>query len=462
MAILTLKAITKRLEAVIQGRRARSFDRGIDLPEHKHYTADKPTEAIPCPQTVVVPLNQHTGEPVEPIVSVGDRVTIGQKIGDLEEKWSSPVHAGVSGVVTHIEPRPFGDGTELPSVVIRADREQNVPELTPRGDWESLDRDRILAVIKDNGIVGMAGAGFPTHINLEVRTKIPTLIVNGAECEPFLTSDHRIMVERADAVIGGARIIARVIGADHCYIGIENNKPDAIEVLTERTRNLPEFSVVPVAVKYPQGYKKTLLRAITGKEPPLGGRSADVGCIVRNVSTTAAIYDAVVLNKPLFERVVTVSGLHEIARPGNYRVPIGTPLRHILEHVGVDLEALGGYKVVRGGPMTGTAVDTLEAPVVKAATGILVMPPAAIQPAYERVNPCIRCSACVKHCPIGLYPNEISQLVEAGTPEAAERLHISECCECAICSYVCPAYRQVTDLVMEGKAILKERRRRSR
>ncbi|TVR73706.1 MAG: electron transport complex subunit RsxC [Spirochaetaceae bacterium] len=442
--------------ALFGSRRGRTFDRGIDLPHHKHYTDTRAVERLPLPPEVVIPLQQHTGSVTEPLVRVGDRVTAGRKIGDLEDRWCAAVHASVSGTVVAVEPRPFGDGRLVTSVVIERDPDSGTDEPTRRTgeNWRDLEPEQILRILKESGIVGMAGAGFPTHINLAVRTRIPLLIVNGAECEPFLTSDHRTMLERTDAVIGGAEIIMHCIGAERCVFGVETNKPDAIELLQERIRDIPHMSVVPVAVKYPQGYKKTLLRAITGKEPPLGGRSADVGCIVRNVSTTAAIHDAVVLGKPLYERVVTVTGPGPLAGAGNYLVPIGTSVRHILEMVGVDARDLDGYKIIRGGPMTGLAIDTLDAPVVKPTTGILVMPPGEIQPEYSRINPCIRCSACVNHCPVGIYPNEISQLVEAGVPEEAHRLHINECCECAICSYVCPAFRPVTDLVMEGKAIL--------
>lgn len=443
-------------------RGARTFDRGIDLPHHKRYTEALPVERLPLPPEVVVPLQQHSGSITEPLVEAGDRVVAGQKIGDLDDRWCAAVHAGMSGTVIAVEPRPFGDGRLVNSVVIRRDGTDsgniadNVPRFeTPVQDWRELEPGQILPILKDRGIVGMAGAGFPTHINLAVRTKIPLLIVNGAECEPFLTSDHRTMLERTDAVIGGARIIMHCIGAERCVFGVETNKPDAIALLQERTRDIPEMSVVPVAVKYPQGYKKTLLRAITGKEPPLGGRSADVGCIVRNVSTTAAIHDAVVHGKSLYERIITVTGPASLPGAGNYLVPIGTSIRYILETIGVDARDLDGYKIIRGGPMTGLAVDTLDAPVVKPTSGILVMPPSDIQPVMDQINPCIRCSACVNHCPVGIYPNEISQLVEAGVPEDAQGLHINECCECAICSYVCPAFRPVTDLVMEGKSLLR-------
>lgn len=471
-----------------RSRRARTFDRGVDLPHNKHYADACAVEPLPLPPFVVVPLRQHTGKVVEPLVRPGDRVAAGQKIGDLDDKWCAAVHAGMAGTVTAVEPRPYGDGTNVLSVVIERDGDageappvssappasqaleadisrrerherQERHEQQERPGWRDLPPEAILEILKDSGIVGMAGAGFPTHINLAVRTKIPMLIVNGAECEPFLTSDHRMMVEQPEAVVGGAEIIMRCIGADQCVFGVEDNKPDAIAILQELTREIPNMSVIPLAVKYPQGYKKTLLRAITGREPPLGGRSADVGCIVRNVSTTAAIYEAVVWGTPLYERVITVTGPGSVARPGNYRVPIGTTIRYVLETIGVPLESLSGFKIVRGGPMTGQAIDTLDAPIIKPSTGILVMPPKAIQTVPEQINPCIRCSACVNHCPVGLYPNEISQWVEAGVPERARPLHIHECCECAICSYVCPAYRPVTNLVMEGKATLQERAR---
>jgi len=440
-------------------RTIKSFDKGMYIPHHKEYTNDKKiTRLLPYPKEVIIPLNQHIGETVEPLVEVGDRVEVGDKIGDLDEFWSAPVFASLSGEVKAIEPRPTGTNGDCLSVVIAADEEQPEFTIEERENWEQLSINELKNLLQENGIVGMGGAACPTHINVSADDPVPNLILNGAECEPFLTCDHRMMVEWADKLIKGAQILFRIIQAQDCFIGIETNKPDAIEVLEEKTADLEHFHVVPLDTKYPQGYKKTLIKAITDKEPPMGARSAEVGCIVRNVGTTIAIYDAIVNQKPLFERVTTVSGPETIPQAGNYIVPIGTPVRHILEVCGVDTDNISSHKIILGGAMTGSAVTTLDAPVTKSDTGVLLLPEEMVE-LNEEVGPCIRCGKCVDNCPMFLFPNELSLSAEAEDYHEAERLHATECAECGICSYVCPSRRPVVESIVQAKPEAKKIRR---
>ncbi len=438
----------------------KSFEKGLYIPHHKEYTNDREIERLPYPERVIIPLNQHIGETVEPVVEPGDRVEKGQLLGELDEFWSAPVHASVSGEVTAIEECPTAGGDIVPSVIIEADEDQEEYEENESRDWQEIDVPELKKLLKKNGIVGMGGAACPTHINVSSEEPVPNLILNGAECEPFLTCDHRMMAEWADKLIEGARILFKIIKAENCYIGIETNKPDAIKVLQEKTADMENFEVIPLDTKYPQGYKKSMIKAITDKEPPMGARSADVGCIVRNVGTTIAIYEAIVEGKPLFERVVTVSGPETVPEAGNYLMPVGTPVRHIMEITGVDIEELSGCKIILGGAMTGSAVGDLDIPVTKSDTGVILLPPdmAHMGPSQEE-KPCIRCGKCVESCPMKLYPNELSLAAKAENYEEAESLHATECAECGICSFVCPSNRKVAESIIDAKPFAKEIRR---
>ncbi len=437
-----------------------SFEKGLYIPHHKSYTNDRPITRLSYPDRVIIPLNQHIGETVTPVVEVGERVEKGQLIGELNEFWSSNVHASVSGEVAAIEERQMAGSDRVLSVVIDADDEQQDFSEVNGDDWKDLEIDEMKSMLQKYGIVGMGGAACPTHINVSTDDPVPNLILNGAECEPFLTCDHRMMVEWADKLIKGAQILFKIIKADNCYIGIETNKPDAIEVLTEKTEDLENFEVIPLDTKYPQGYKKSMIKAITGKEPPMGARSADVGCIVRNIGTTIAIYEAIVKNKPLFERVVTVSGPETVPEAGNYIMPVGTPIRHVMEATGVDISSLSGCKIILGGAMTGTAVSSLDVPVTKSDTGVILLPPdmAGLGPSQDE-KPCIRCGKCVESCPMKLYPNELSLAAEAENYEEAEKLHATECAECGICSFVCPSQRKVAEAITCAKPHAKKIRR---
>ena len=440
----------------------KSFEKGIYIPHHKEYTNDKTITRLSYPERVIIPLNQHIGETVEPVVEAGERVETGQIIGELDEFWAAPVHASVTGKVIEIEERPAAGGEEVLSVVIDADEQQPEFEQNERENWQDLSVDEMKKLLKENGIVGMGGAACPTHINVSSDNPVPNLILNGAECEPFLTCDHRMMVEWADKLIAGAKLLFKIIKSENCYIGIETNKPDAIEVLEEKTADLENFEVVPLDTKYPQGYKKSMIKAITGKEPPMGARSADVGCIVRNIGTTIATYEAIVQQKPLFERVVTVSGPETVPEAGNYLMPVGTPVRHILQATGVEISSISGHKIILGGAMTGTAIGSLDVPVTKSDTGVILLPPemAHMGPSQGE-KPCIRCGKCVESCPMKLYPNELSLSAKAEKYHEAESLHATECAECGICSFVCPSQREVAESIVRAKPHAKQIRRNS-
>lgn len=432
----------------------RTFKAGAHIPHYKEYSEKCPIEPLKVPEAVVIPLLMHGGEPNEPLVKPGDRVTVGQKIGDVDDLWNAPIHASVNGVVEAIDDFPCYDGTSRPCIKIRAEGDDH--EFKPKEirDPESFSQEELRAIIRDAGLVGMGGGAFPTHINISPRTPVDTLLVNGAECEPFLTCDHRMMLERADDLLGGIRIMMRCIGASRCQIGVEVNKMDAIDVLNEKTKDMDDIEVVPLAVKYPQGYKSTLIKAVTGRDVPRGARSAALGCVVRNVGTTIAGYEAVTMGKPLIDRVVTVSG-PSVPKPGNYVVKIGTPVGFVLEQAGV--ESLEGFKVIQGGPMTGSAQKSLEAGVVKSATGLLVLPFDA--KAGEGYMDCVRCGKCVDHCPMFLYPNNISIYAEAGMLDEMLEWDALDCMDCGICSFLCPSQRPIADMIRTRGPALKKRQK---
>ncbi|MDW7672039.1 MAG: electron transport complex subunit RsxC [Bacillota bacterium] len=433
----------------------KTFKGGAHIPHYKEYTEHKKIQPLSLPEYVYIPLLQHWGVANQAIVKPGDRVTVGQKIGDSSEYFSAPVHSSVNGVVEAIDMFPCYEGGERLTVKIRAEGSDQsfVPSVQRNPD--EMTPDELRLHIREAGLVGMGGAAFPTHANINPRSPVDTLLVNGAECEPFLTCDHRIMLERADDLVAGIRIMMRCIGATRCFIGIEVNKPDAIETLTQKTESIEDITIVPLEVKYPQGYKSHLIKAVTGRDVPRGARSADLGCVVRNVGTTVAGYDAVVYGKPLIERVVTVSG-PKISKPGNYMIRIGTPIEFVLDQCGVT--ELEGHKVILGGPMTGIAQSTLETAIVKSTTGVLVLPP---EMAVEEVayTDCVRCGKCVEHCPMLLYPNQLSIYAEAGMLNELMEWNALDCMDCGICSYICPGHRPIADMIRRIQPELKKKQR---
>lgn len=435
-----------------------TFQHGIHPGYYKELTNSKATEAMPVPAEIVVPLQQHIGAPCKATVKPKESVQIGQMIGDSEAFVSSPVHSSVVGVVKKIEPRPHPAGSMVNSVVIATDGDsgQALPARQAPGDVAAISIDEIRAAIKNAGMVGLGGAGFPTHIKLSPPKgkTIDTVIINAAECEPYLSSDHRMMVEQPKDVIYGTQLIMRAFGLQKGYIGVEANKPDAIEALKGATRPGDGIEIVGLEVKYPQGAEKMLIEAVTGRRVPPGGLPMDVGANVNNVSGAVAVARAVRDGVPVIERIVSVTG-NGIREPKNVLARVGTPIKDLIEFCGgLTPDA---KKVIIGGPMMGIAQTTLDVPVVKTTGGILVLTDADVQEA--KPHACIRCGKCVSACPIRLVPSKLGSLIEHGKFETIADYHVNDCMECGCCVYVCPAKRPMVQWIRLGKTVLRSRKK---
>jgi Na+-translocating ferredoxin:NAD+ oxidoreductase subunit C len=434
----------------------KTFPGGLHPPDNKEWTAHKAIEECPLPQELIIPLSQHIGAPAEVCVAKGDHVKKGQVIGRAKAFISVAVHASTSGEVIAVEPRPHPAGRLLPAVVIRPDFEDAWCEEIVSADPDTLDPDQIRERIRDAGIVGMGGAAFPTHVKLSPPPEKPidTLILNGAECEPYLTADHRLMIEEPERILDGLRLMGRALGVKRLMVGIEANKQDAVETMKRFGAPL-EIEFVPLEVKYPQGAEKQLILALTGSEVPTGRLPMDVGVVVQNVATAAAASDAVRRGISLIERVVTVTGPSVVA-PKNLRVRIGTPYAHLLEHCG----GLAGdpTKIIMGGPMMGTAQLSLEVPVTRGTSGILLFTEGEIPLVKE--GPCIRCGRCVRVCPARIMPTTIAAYARLGMMEEAEHFNAMDCIECGCCTYTCPAAIPLVQALRHAKvAILAKRRK---
>ncbi len=429
---------------------------GIHPEEHKGLTEHLAIEEMPPPSRVVLPLSMHFGAPAQALVKKKQEVQEGEPIAVVEKALGATIHSSVTGTVQAIEPHPHPTMVRCDAVVIERD-----PNAAPREyqseDWRKLTREQCLGRVKDAGIVGLGGAGFPTHVKLNPppSAKVDTLVLNGAECEPYLTTDHRLMLEHPDVVVEGAKIILKILGIKRCIIGVELNKPDAINALNKAvqasaSKDDLEVSANGMTVKYPQGSEKQLIYSLTKRSVPGGGLPFDVGVIVQNISTTLSIHEAVTMNKPLYEKVVTFSG-RGIKRQANLKVKVGTVLSDVVEYLGGTTPDL--LKIVSGGPMMGFAVSSLEVPIVKTSSGVLFLN--SQETDLRPHGPCIHCGWCLDACPMGLLPKEIGVFVEAGKGHLTERFGVMECFECGCCAYVCPAKRPLVQFARLAKTAVK-------
>jgi len=442
--------------------KALTFKRGVHPPDSKEYTNQKPIKILMPEENseIVVPMSQHIGAPCEPIVAKGDRVLLGQKIADSSAFVSSPIHSSVSGVVKEIKPVLTPGGAMSKAIIIINDGKfEEDPSLGKDTNYESFSREKIIEKVHNAGIVGLGGAGFPTHIKLNPGPdkRIDYIIVNAAECEPYLTTDHRVLLEKTDRVVKGLEIALKLHPNAKGYIAIENNKPDAIEAMTRATQGISNISVATLQKKYPQGSEKQIIYAVTKREVPSGKLPADVGCIVDNVDTILAIERAVVKDRPLMRRIVTLTG-GAVKNPGNYQVRLGMSFRELIEMTGGFKEEPA--KVIAGGPMMGVAVYSLDVPLIKTSSAILCLTKAETE-LPEETN-CIRCGKCVEACPMGLMPIELNGDVLAKDFEAFEKNHGLDCIECGSCSYVCPAKRHLAQSIRVTKRAVMDMKKKKK
>lgn len=422
-----------------------AFRGGIHPPDRKESTAGSPIVRAPLAERLIVPMSQHLGAPCLPLVAKGDRVERGQVIGDVDAMISSPVHAPAAGEVVAIGAWLTPSGSRSTCVTIATDPDRDRDEFVA---IRPADQGTA-AVARAAGIVGLGGAAFPAAVKLvpAKSTPVDTVILNGCECEPFLTCDHRVMLERPEAVIAGAKVIAAAVGATRVVVAVEDNKPDAIDALRAVAEGV---EVISVTTRYPQGAEKQLIFAVTGRVVPGGKLPAATGCLVHNVQTAAALADAVASGKPLMERVVTVSGA--VARPGNFLVAIGTPVSALIALAGGLRD--DAVRVIAGGPMTAQPLGDLDVPVVKGTSGIVALTAAEAAPIVDTDQPCIRCGRCVDACPMILHPYAIANYADRRMWDGCERYYALDCIECGCCSFVCPTSRPLLQLIRTGKGAL--------
>jgi electron transport complex protein RnfC len=429
------------------------FKGGIHPPDKKELSAHKPIQISKPPQRVVIPLSQHLGAPCKAVVSINQEVKRGELIGEPTGFVSAPVHSSVSGKVIAIGEFLNAMGRMVMSVVVENDGKDEWTILKDNPDYIDLPPEAIKDKIKAAGIVGMGGAAFPTVVKLSPPKEKPidTVILNGSECEPYLTGDYRLMLEKPDEIIEGLKILMKVLGVNKGFVGIEDNKPEAVKTMKEAAGGLGNVEVCALRTKYPQGAEKMLIRTLTGREVPPRALPMDVKVVVQNVGTALAIYEAARYGKPLIERVVTVTG-EGITNPGNLLVRIGTMVSDLIEECGgLKDERL---KVISGGPMMGFSIPSLDIPVTKGTSGILALPEGEIVHA-EDFQPCIRCGRCIDVCPMGLMPMMLSIYAEKGQFEGAKEYNLFDCFECGSCAFVCPSKRPIVQLVRLAKSQVK-------
>ena len=437
------KFVTEYVKSVRENR-LDGYYGGVHPTERKEFTEHLPLERFPDPETVVIPLSMHAGAPANPVVQVGDTVKVGQVIGESAGFISSPVHSSVSGTVTAIENHGHATRGECLSVVIRSDGKNTLHEsVQPHKGLDDLTPDEIVEIVRDAGIVGMGGAGFPTSVKLKPAKPVDTILLNGCECEPLLTADHRVLLEFADDVIFGLKAILKATGAEKGLIVIEDNKPDAIELMKEKTAGYDNMDVVVARTKYPQGVEKMLIKRVTGRKVPSGGLPADVGCIVSNISTTKAISDAIQKGMPLIERVVTVTG-EKLKKPGNYIVKIGTNTKDLIDYCGGLTD--DDVTIKAGGPMMGFVLSDLNVPIMKGSNGII-----AVETDHTVEQPCIKCGRCMDVCPMELSPLYFAKYADEENWQGMKDKNVMDCVECRCCEYICSSKIPLVAKIKAGK-----------
>ena len=432
----------------IRGERLNGYYGGIHPSERKEFTEHIALEKFPDPKEVAIPLSMHAGAPANPVVQVGDTVQVGQLIAESAGFISAPVHSSVSGTVTAIESRPHATRGECMAIVIQSDGKNTLHEsVKPNKDLDSLTPDEIVDIIRNAGIVGMGGAGFPTSVKLKPPKPIDTILLNGCECEPLLTADHRVLLEFADDVVFGLKAIIKTVNAEKGLIVIEDNKPDAIELMQAKTADCDKIEVVVVKTKYPQGAEKMLIKHVMGRKVPRGGLPADVGCVVSNISTTKAISDAIQKGMPLVERVTTVTG-ELIKKPGNFIVKIGTNVKELIDYCGGVTSDDVLYKA--GGPMMGFVLNDLNVPIMKGSNGII-----AIDTDETVTQECIKCGRCVDVCPMELSPLYFAKFADNEDWQGCKDMNIMDCIECRCCEYICSSKIPLVTKIKAGKAAVR-------
>ena len=410
----------------------------------KDLSKNKTIERLPYPEELVVSLSQHIGAPAKAVVNAGDRVEMGQLIGEPSSFVSAAVHSPVRGSVKEIRKTTLASGAVVDAVVIVPESEQ--PELfTERFDWKNQSREELSSLVRESGIVGMGGATFPTSVKFAVgERKVEYLVINAVECEPYLTCDYRLMLERPEGIIEGAQVAAKILNPDNVIIAVEENKEDAALVLENKAKEMGfNVTVALMKMKYPQGDEKQLLYALTKRQVPSGKLPLDIGCIVCSTSSIYALYEAAVFHKPVFERVVTVTG-EAIAEPKNLIVPVGTSFRKLFEYCHGDETKCDEF--IAGGPMMGFSFPSLDTPTVKGNNGLL-----CIKKFEEKSFPCMHCGKCAQHCPMGLTPNNMYRLITHGMYREAMDIGLMDCKECGCCAYSCPSQLRLVQTFRLGK-----------
>ena len=435
----------------IRENRFEGYYGGVHPSERKEFSEHLALKRFPDPETVVIPLSQHAGAPATAIVAVGDEVKVGQKIGESAGFISSPIHSSVSGTVIAIEPRLHATrGCEMPAVVIKSDGKNTLHEsVKPHKSLDELTPDEIIEIVKEAGIVGMGGAGFPTSVKLKPNKPIEAILLNGCECEPMLTADHRVLLEYADDVIFGLKAMLKAVNAPKGVIVIEDNKMDAVELLKAKTENEEAIEIVVAKTKYPQGAEKMLIKRVMGRMVPPGGLPADVGAVVSNISTVKAISDAIQKGMPLVERVTTVTGEY-IKNPGNFIVKIGTNVKELIDYCG-GITKEKDVTVKMGGPMMGFALSDVNVPVMKGSNGVI-----AIDTDYTKEQPCIKCGRCVDVCPMELSPLYFAKYADEQNWQGMLEMNVRNCMECRCCEYICSSKIPLVSKIKAGKKAIME------